>query len=301
MVIEEELTQLQELVGRYCATMWKFKNPLTDSISVLDKELGLLLFPEKDLVMLPSIAEKEVWEPEEIAFMKRYLRSDMNCINVGANIGYHSKHMSRIIGRAGKVYCYEPNPKVFRYLQFNMLQEELRNWSLVNQAIGANSGSAKLYLNDLNNGDSRLIDPRLINEIVPNENLGFYGKIATKRVQIKSLDDIFLKSKLRIDFILSDAQGWDCHVILGGLGLIQRDRPTILFEYVPNWVNTIDVDPNEVFEYLRGLDYEFFTLGFAGLSPLSAGSEVQDLLQSESWYSNVVCIDRKTIDKTMNF
>jgi FkbM family methyltransferase len=281
--------------------MWKPRSSYSDSISVFDKELGLLLFPEKDMVMLPSIAEAEVWEPEEVKFMKLFLRSGMNCINVGANVGYHSKHMSRIIGQAGQVYCYEPNTKVFKYLQFNMLQEELHNWDICNLAIGANSGSAKLYLNDLNYGDSRLIDPRLTREIVPNENLGFYGKIKTKRVQIKSLDDIFLKRKLRIGFILSDAQGWDCHVILGGLGLIKRDRPTILFEYVPNWVESIDADPNEVFNSLRDLDYEFFTLGSAGLSPLSAGSEVQDLFQRESWYSNVICIHGENIDKTKHF
>ena len=281
--------------------MWKSKGFDSDSISVLDKELGLLLFPVKDMVMLPSIAETEVWEPEVIAFIKYILRPGMNCINVGANIGYHSKHMSRIIEQAGYVYCYEPNKKVFKYLQFNMQQEVLDNWELCNQAIGVKSGLGKLYLNELNFGDSRLIDPRLTKEIVPNENLGFYGEVKTERVQVKSLDDIFLNKTLKIGFILSDAQGSDCHMILGGLGLIKRDRPTILFEYVPNWIKSFDVDPNEVFNSLRGLDYEFFTLGSAGLSPLSAGSEVKDLLQRESWYSNVVCIDKKTIDKTMHF
>ena len=90
-------------------------------------------------------------------------------------------------------------------------------------------------------------------------------------------------------------------MILGGLGLIKRDRPAILFEHVPNWVESIDVDPSEVFNSLRDLDYEFFTLGSAGLSPLSAGSEVEDLLHRESWFSNVICIHREKIDKTMHF
>jgi FkbM family methyltransferase len=272
--------------------MWKRKNALRDSASVLDQELGLLLFPEKDRVMLPTIANTQVWEPEEIAFLKHFLRSGMKCINVGANIGYHSKHISRIIGETGRVYCYEPNPKVFKYLQFNLLQEELHNFELYDLAIGAHSGSAKLFLNDLNFGDSRLMDPRLIKETVQNENLGFYGKIRTTRVQIKSLDDIFLKKNLKIDLILSDAQGWDCHVIRGGLGLIKRDYPTILFEYVPNWIKTTDPDPNDFFEELRNLDYEFFTLGPSMLSPLSPGLEVEELSRRDSWYSNVICITK---------
>ena len=272
--------------------MWKRKNALRDSASVLDQELGLLLFPEKDRVMLPTIANTQVWEPEEISFLKHFLRSGMNCINVGANIGYHSKHMSRIIGETGRVYCYEPNPNVFKYLQFNLLQEELHNFELYELAIGAHSGSAKLFLNDLNFGDSRLTDPRLIKEMVQNENLGFYGKIRTTRVQIKSLDDIFLKKNLKIDFILSDAQGWDCHVIRGGLGLIKRDYPTILFEYVPNWIKTIDLDPNDFFDALRNLNYEFFTLGPSMLSPLSPGLEVEELSRRDSWYSNVICITK---------
>ena len=58
--------------------MWKSKSSYSDSISVFDKELGLLLFPEKDMVMLSSIAENEVWEPEEIKFMKLFLRLGMN-------------------------------------------------------------------------------------------------------------------------------------------------------------------------------------------------------------------------------
>jgi len=281
--------------------MWKFKSSLSDSVSVADEQLGLLLIPERDMVMLPIIAETGLWEPEEIAFMKRFLRPGMNCINVGANIGYHSKHMSRIIGKAGRVYCYEPNTKVFENLQFNMSVEKLHNWEIHKQAIGSKSGIAKLYLNESNFGDSRLIDPRLIKEIVPNENLGFYGEIKTQWVQIRTLDNIFLKRNLKIDFILSDAQGWDCHVIRGGLGLIKRDRPIILFEYVPNWVKSTDEGQKNIFNSLRNLDYGMLALGPAKLSPLSAGFEVEELTQSDRWYSNVICADKNLINKMTAF
>src|SRR3954471_4835586 len=48
------------------------------------------------------------YEQDEIHFVQRVLRSGDSAIDVGAHIGFFTMHMASAVGRAGRVYAFEP-------------------------------------------------------------------------------------------------------------------------------------------------------------------------------------------------
>ena len=53
---------------------------------------------------------------EEQEFFRRYLRPDDDVIDVGANIGFFTLIFSTLVGKFGKVYAFEPHPRIYKYL-----------------------------------------------------------------------------------------------------------------------------------------------------------------------------------------
>jgi FkbM family methyltransferase len=74
------------------------------------------------------------------------LRAGDTVIDVGANFGAFSIAASRLVGDAGRVFCYEPNPFVFERLQQNIRLNGCRNVTAFNEAVEGRSGDIELFI-----------------------------------------------------------------------------------------------------------------------------------------------------------
>jgi FkbM family methyltransferase len=61
----------------------------------------------------------------------------------------------------------------------------------------------------------------------------------------------------RIAFIKLDVQAYEKYALLGLMRTVTKDRPKILFEVAPYWMQRAGYDYREIYELLRHLDYNF--------------------------------------------
>src|SRR5215469_295865 len=91
-----------------------------------------------------------------LGFMKGYLKPGMTFIDVGANIGSHTIHGSRLVGREGKVFSIEADPNTFDLLQENVRCNGIANASLLNRCVCDQQGEV-LFNIDSNSARNSLV------------------------------------------------------------------------------------------------------------------------------------------------
>ena len=215
----------------------------------MDNYVGNIFFPFNDSVIAPTIAEKGVWEPIEVDWLVGNLKRGDYFLNIGANVGYFSLIASKIVGRKGVVYAVEPNPEVIPFLRVNSVRSKYANIKIIEAAASDRNSEVTLYQNFNNFGDSRLFDPRKSDAGGSFLEHGFDQVPINVQVTSIALDELKLP---RLDLILSDTQGWDYFALLGLEKTIQRYRPKISLEFVPDWLLQNGINPeNAINQFLK--------------------------------------------------
>jgi len=163
-------------------------------------------------------------------FPDHYVRKEIDrvvkpgsvCVDVGANLGYVSVYLSK---RSKWVYSLEPQPAVFLQLCCNLFLNQCMNVTPIPAA--ASEHATRLRFADYQSGwvgtsdFSRYEAIRSIGSISLQES--HEGTMKGERLDRLVTD--------HVDFVKIDAQGADIDVILGADGMVERDRPIIVFEY----------------------------------------------------------------------
>jgi hypothetical protein len=120
-------------------------------------------------------------------------------VDIGANIGAHALSLAQAVGPAGTVLAFEPNPPVRAVLERNLALKQ-------DSAEYSNMGLASLVALDTPHD---LVD-----------------------VPVRRLDDVFEQAALpRCDVVKIDVQGYECAVLAGMAGILDRYKPAVVFEY----------------------------------------------------------------------
>jgi len=89
-------------------------NNFVNGYSITNDGIKLFL-NNQDNFLSRDIAFHKVWEPEITKLVKEIIKEDQNVIDVGANIGYFTTLFSKLVGKSGKVFSFEPAPKNFEF------------------------------------------------------------------------------------------------------------------------------------------------------------------------------------------
>lgn len=90
--------------------------------------------------------ERSPWECEQQALMNRLVAPGDLVVDVGANVGIHTVHLSRLVGPRGCVLAFEPNPQLHATLLHTAkLHTNVRAQDV---ALFAGSGIAELRLHE---------------------------------------------------------------------------------------------------------------------------------------------------------
>ena len=183
-------------------------------------------------------------EQHTTKFVSEYIKNEMTCIDVGANIGYYSTLYSKNVGKNGKVISLEPSPINFKFLQMNLENQKMDNFVCHNVAAGEKNGSVDFCL------DSRANKCFILtgNEQMPPN----YELI---KVPVETIDKIVLNDKLKkIDFIKIDVEGYEWKTLQGGFESIKKFKPTIQIEiHFPK----IGLEETlQIFNFLKNEEYE---------------------------------------------
>ncbi len=185
-------------------------------------------------------------EPNEMAFMDRFLKPGMQVMDIGANEGCYSVLCGAKVGEKGKVWAFEPSPREFAVLKANADQNPNLNISCFPVAIGNKNGTEKL---------------RIAEGIHAGQNtLGEFSYSITELnfaiVSIRRLDDLVFEAKTdRIDLIKIDVEGAEGLVLEGARRTLETFRPIVLLEVLEKGLAALGYTPIRLINQFRGLGY----------------------------------------------
>lgn len=206
-----------------------------------------------------------------VALLKRELRQDMVVVDVGANIGEISLVAAQRVGVTGKVIAFEPVSVIAERLAEHVRINDLSQVIIRREALGkAGSGRMPIYESCGQNASE--------------ENLGLaslYGACAGQNpieyVDVITLDDALASLSLaRVDLIKIDVEGGELACLQGAEGVLRRFRPMLIVEVQAFSARQAGWSVDELFQYLRGFGYEFFTIGSRGRLSLLDLNELTD-------------------------
>lgn len=154
--------------------------------------------------------------------LPRLLRPGNTAIDIGANLGYYTRPMSRIVGPEGRVYAVEPVPVICEVLRRNLRGRD--NVRILNCALGDGDRPVEMA-NDSVAAAGYFGTGR--NFVDDGRNAR--GDAIRFKAQMRRGSSLFADVD-RIDFIKCDIEGYECVVLGEMMPLVRRHHPTILVE-----------------------------------------------------------------------
>ena len=185
------------------------------------------------------------WEPEVVQAIQQEVNPGMNVLDLGAQSGFYTLLLSRLVGPEGQVFAFEPLPANFRLLDENVRLNDLQNVVVKHEAVAQASG----YLSfQFPHHEKSLVAGPLYED----DDLG------TLTVKGISMDDIALRAKVPINFVKMDIEGAEWAALQGAEGLLREFHPGLMVELH----DRVSQDAqNPVVAYLQQLGYEVEWLG----------------------------------------
>ena len=179
------------------------------------------------------------------------------CIDIGANLGYYSRPLSRLAGRAGRVFSVEPVPVIGRVLRRNL--RRCRNVEILPFALGCENRRITMS-NDSVRTDGYFGTGR--NRV--DDSAAHGAGATTFEAEMRRGSELFGALE-RIDFIKCDIEGYELHVMREMRPLLERHRPTVLIE-------TGGGNRPQIIALFTELGYRGMTLDRGRLIPLAPDS-----------------------------
>jgi FkbM family methyltransferase len=149
---------------------------------------------------------------------------DMAAFDIGANVGYYTLLLSRLVGPTGKVHSFEPNPETAKLLRKGLQANKIRNVEVYEMALGNRNGHGEFQYESSGDCDATLAEGIYLHK--PKH----LKKVITPMVTL----DNFVQSKHinKVDFVKIDTQGADLLVLQGMRDVIRRCHPIIICEMI---------------------------------------------------------------------
>jgi FkbM family methyltransferase len=105
---------------------------------------GIFMFNRNDSFVGKSLDLYGEWCEAEILLLRNYIRESDVVLDIGANIGTHTVAFSAMVGSAGRVHAFEPQPSLFHFLCGNVALNCLDNVCVHRKAVGSGGGEIGL-------------------------------------------------------------------------------------------------------------------------------------------------------------
>jgi FkbM family methyltransferase len=190
---------------------------------------------------------KRLTEHRELAAMRTLLEPGMRVADIGANVGFYTLEMASIVGSAGRVLAFEPDPLSGALLERRVALAGAKNVDVYRLALGERAGPRTLHCSAYNRADNRLH---------PSHR---EPHTETCVVEMRSLDDILADRGVgRIDAIKIDVQGAEEGVLLGARTALRRGLKWIWIEFSPEHLRGAGTEPGKLLSFLEGLGMSIF-------------------------------------------
>jgi FkbM family methyltransferase len=200
--------------------------------------------PGNEWRMAAYHAFRGVMEPGLTKYFCTLVKPGTVVVDVGANVGIYTLLAAKLLEGTGKIYSFEPTPRIYEILRDNVQVNSFLELGIVQLhqvAVTDRSGKARLSIFNNDSGHNTLFrDGKADDEI----------DVATT-----SLDEI-LATQERVDIVKIDAEGAEPLIVRGMQQVIKRNpKIRILLEFAPVHLKRAGSSPLEVLD-------EFASFGF---------------------------------------
>jgi FkbM family methyltransferase len=169
-------------------------------------------------VFLGHVAGASASDPAVADAFRHVLRPGMVALDCGAHIGEYTLLFADLVGPDGAVHAFEPDPRIFEYLRWNVDRNRLANATVNRVALSSSSGQAE-YAMCADATCSALV-----------EFGGDDDGAETVDVATTSLDAYAAEHGLeRVDAVKIDVEGAEAAVLAGAAEILMRMRPALVF------------------------------------------------------------------------
>ena len=209
------------------ATFLRLHGPI-QTVTVGRTAISLDLREMHDFIMWSRFASGSRYESGTVSFLQNVLSEGKVFVDVGANQGYFTLLASPLVGDSGLVYAFEPAPRAYSRLQWNLSRHQLhRNIVARRTAISDHLGEADLFTSDFEDGLGSLVA----------------SSESRERVKMSTLDNE-LHDRVP-DVVKMDVEGSELPALQGMRHLLKRNPDLIV---VVEWNRYYSSD--ELWEFL---------------------------------------------------
>lgn len=220
-------------------------------------EFSMSLDPaiQPDDFMLEHFKQGKCYEPELAWVMFRALQPGDIAIDVGANIGFFTGIMSRLVGLTGRVIACEPGGNNQDSLKNTLMLNNLDNVTIEQRPIWCRDEEVTFYINSDSRASNALFDPGNW----PSNGKSRSNPMPTK-VQAVTLDTLVADLDARLVKVIKiDTEGAEQKVLEGASNLLSMFHPPyVLAELNPHGLYQARDDAESLREYMRKFDYDLF-------------------------------------------
>lgn len=207
------------------------RSGITDGERLVLRELGLRTL---ESMSYPGIARDftvefdPVWrwigrgvrEPGVLKFVTDSIREGMTVFDIGAHVGEWTMLFSALVGPAGRVVSFEPDPVARSSLKRNLGLNGISNVTVEAFCVSDTTGKALLSAERFGSGLSSIVRPRA----------GGVPRLVLE-VDSTTLDRYCEDRGLYPEWIKVDAEGAEPHIVRGMSRLIDRAHPSVILEF----------------------------------------------------------------------
>ena len=157
----------------------------------------------------------------DFKIIKNNVKDGDNVIDLGANIGYFTLILAKLVGPTGKVFAFEPDPRNLALLKKNVEYNNYKNVIIVPKAVSNVNDKCTLYTGQKTFGQNKIYKPK-------NTKTQKFIPIDSETVR---LDDFFKTNGLldKISFIKMDVEGAEFLALSGMKEILKLNKNIKIF------------------------------------------------------------------------
>ena len=180
--------------------------------------------------------------------IRSFLTSGGLYIDIGANLGMHTLLASRVVGKTGRVYAVEPNPKSYALLSTHLAINNCNNVVPKHCALSDDTAELELNCPVMHSGTASL-RPIGINAAHAEYNVA--------AVQSYTGDELLNECDRATQTVVKiDVEGWEQKVVNGMSQFLKETLHVVVsMEITPEWLREANGSMDELFAQMTEMGY----------------------------------------------
>ncbi len=169
------------------------------------------------------------FEPFTVNALRAAIEPGDTVFDVGANIGFFATLLSRLVGPAGRVFAFEPEPENLAMLRANLARNACENVKVEALAVGARPGTATFSLDETTGSTGYLGGEATAGELAVGT-----GKVRLIEIPVETIDGLTTRLGIAPALIKMDIEGGEFQALEGADLTLTRHRPIVISELAGN-------------------------------------------------------------------